>query len=155
MAEITIRRPVLQECAAVRALVQTVVDETYGHLWAPSTFAIEEEDWTLAWTAFVNGEFVGMVLTDQEWISDLWALRHARRQGVGRKLLAHAEAELAGHGHRSFHLRVVKSNTESTLFYQHLGWQISREFPHEKLPIAMLEMVKFCEGESMSPMRSV
>ena len=142
MAEIVIRRPELQECNAVRALVQTVVDETYGHLWAPSAFAIDEEDWTLAWIALVNGAFVGMVLTHQEWISDLWVLRPARGQGVGRKLLAQAEAEIASRGYKSFHLRVVKSNTGAVVFYERNGWQLRREFPHEKLPITMLEMVK-------------
>jgi ribosomal protein S18 acetylase RimI-like enzyme len=145
MAEISIRRPEPQECNAVRALVQAVVDETYGHLWAPSPLEIDEEDWTLAWIASVNGEFVGMVLTHQEWISDLWVLRHARRQGVGAKLLAQAEAEIAGQGYPSFRLRVVKSNTGAVVFYERHGWQIRREFPHEKLPTTMLEMVKLRE----------
>jgi ribosomal protein S18 acetylase RimI-like enzyme len=155
MVEIVIRRPELPECNAVRSLVQTVVDETYGHLWAPPPLAIDEEDWTLAWIALVNGEFVGMVLTHQEWISDLWVLRPARRQGVGRKLLAQAEGEIANQGYRSFHLRVVKSNTGAVGFYGRNGWQIRREFPHEKLPITMLEMVKLREEERVPSIQPV
>ncbi len=142
VADMVIRRPELHEHNAVRALVQTVVDETYGQLWAPSTLAVDEEDWALAWIALVNGNAVGMVLTHREWISDLWVLRPARRQGIGRKLLAQGEAEIGSHGYRTFHLRVVKSNIAAIVFYQRHGWQVRREFPHEKLPITMLEMVK-------------
>lgn len=137
-----IRRPDLHEYDAIRALVQNIVDEIYGQLWAPSTLAVDEEDWALAWIALVNGNVVGMVLTDQEWISDLWVLRPARRQGIGQRLLAQGEAEMGSHGYRTVHLRVVKSNTAAIAFYQRHGWQVRREFPHEKLPITMLEMVK-------------
>jgi len=83
-----------------------------------------------------------MVLTQEEWISDLWVLREGRGCGVGRRLPAQGEAEIAGRGHRVFRLRVLKLNTAAIQFYQRQGWRVARDFPHEKFPVRMLEMVK-------------
>jgi hypothetical protein len=66
-----IRRPQPDEHDSVRALVQTVVDEIYGGLWAPPPLPVEQESWHLSWVAVVDTKIVGMVLTQEEWISDL------------------------------------------------------------------------------------
>ena len=140
--EISIRRPRPDEYDFVRALVQTVVDEIYGGVWASPPLPIDDEDWSLAWVAVCGTKIVGMVLTHEDWIDDLWVLRERRSQGVGQQLLLHAEAEIAGRGYRKFWLRVVKSNVKAISFYNRLGWQVEREFPHETLPVGMLEMSK-------------
>jgi len=123
-------------------LVQTVVDEIYGGLWAPAPPPIGEEDWSLAWVAVIDTRIVGMVLTSGEWISDLWVLRENRGCGLGQRLLAQGEAEIAGRGRRAFRLRVIKSNTNAVSFYLRQGWRVEREFPNERLPVTMLEMAK-------------
>jgi ribosomal protein S18 acetylase RimI-like enzyme len=123
-------------------LVQTVVDEIYGGLWAPAPLPIGEEDWSLAWVAVIDTRIVGMVLTSGEWISDLWVLRENRGCGLGQRLLAQGEAEIAGRGRRAFRLRVIKSNTNAVSFYLRQGWRVEREFPNERLPVTMLEMAK-------------
>jgi ribosomal protein S18 acetylase RimI-like enzyme len=122
--------------------VQTVVDEIYGGLWAPAPLPIDEEDWSLAWVAVVDTRIVGMVLTSGEWISDLWVLRENRGCGLGQRLLAQGEAEIAGRGRGAFRLRVVKSNANAVNFYLRHGWRVQREFPNERLPVTMLEMAK-------------
>jgi ribosomal protein S18 acetylase RimI-like enzyme len=137
-----IRRPAPNEHDSVRALVQTVVDEVYGGIWASPPLPIDEEDWSRAWLAVSASKIVGMVLTHEEWVSDLWVLREHRNRGVGRQLLFHGEAEIAGRGHATSRLRVVKSNVRAVRFYNRLGWSVAREFPHETLPIDMLEMSK-------------
>lgn len=137
-----IRRARASEQDAVRSVVQTVVDEIYGGLWAPAPLHIDEEDWSLAWVAIVETNIVGMVLTCEEWISDLWVLRENRGHGVGKRLLAQAETEIAGRGRGTFRLRVVKSNTSAVSFYLRQGWRVEREFPNETLPVTMLEMNK-------------
>src|SRR6266478_2666621 len=109
MIDVLIRRPQPEEHDSVRAVVQTVVDEIYGGLWAPPPLPVDEENWQFSWVAVVDTKIVGMVLTHQEWISDLWVLRESRRCGVGQRLLAHAEAEILGRGRRTFRLRVLKS----------------------------------------------
>jgi len=137
-----IRRPMPGEQDSVRSLVQTVVDETYGGLWAPAPLPIDDEDWSLAWVAIVDPGIAGMVLTTGEWISDLWVLREHRGRGIGERLLAQGEAEIAGRGHVTCRLRVVKSNTNAIGFYLRRGWRVERKFPNERLPVTMLEMAK-------------
>jgi ribosomal protein S18 acetylase RimI-like enzyme len=114
---------------------------------------IDEEDWAQSHVAIVDGRIVGMVLTRNQWIDDLWVLRESRGQGIGRELLDKGESEIAARGYRTFRLRVVKSNRAAVDFYRKNGWQAAREFPHEKLSVAMLEMTKsdFPETSSGAP----
>jgi ribosomal protein S18 acetylase RimI-like enzyme len=142
MNETVIRRPRPDEHDSVRAMVQTVVDETYGGLWALPPLPIDEENWHLSWVAVVDTKIVGMVLTHEQWISDLWVLRESRGCGVGQRLLAQGEAEIVSRGHRTLRLRVLQSNTKAIKFYHRQSWHVAREFPHEKFPVTMLEMVK-------------
>jgi len=122
--------------------VQTVVDETYGGLWAQPPLQIDEEDWSLAWVAAAGSEIVGMVLTLEEWVSDLWVLRSFQGAKVGTMLLAQAEAEIADRGHRRAKLRLVGSNAKALAFYERRGWHVDGEIPHERLPVTMIVMTK-------------
>jgi ribosomal protein S18 acetylase RimI-like enzyme len=88
---------------------------------------------------------VGVMMTRDEWVSDLWVRSESRRTGVGGKLLAHAERETSDRGYDTIRLRVVKSNTRAVEFYQHNGWRIHREFPHEKFSHMMFEITKASE----------
>lgn len=83
------------------------------------------------------------MMTTGEWVSDLWVRADKREHGIGTLLLAQPEAEIAGGGHRACHLRVVKSNTRAVQFYRNRGWQVHREFSHEKFKHDMYEMIKF------------
>ncbi|SRR5579871_1307042 len=143
MIDVFIRRPQPHELKSVQALVQTVVDEVYGGVWAPSPLPVgEEENWEQSWIALLDENIIGVVLTSEEWLDDLWVLREARGCGVGQRLLAKAEAEIVARGHETLRLRVVQSNAAAIGFYRHHGWQIARTFSHEKFPITMFEMVK-------------
>ena len=142
MREVAIRRPQSRELKSVRALVQTVVDEVYGGVWAPPPLPVDEQGWELSWIALVDENIVGVALTSEEWLDDLWVLRETRGCGVGQRLLAQAEAEIIARGHEILRLRVVQSNAAAIGFYRHHGWQIARTFSHEKFPITMLEMFK-------------
>jgi ribosomal protein S18 acetylase RimI-like enzyme len=85
---------------------------------------------------------VGLVMTRDEWLSDLWVRLDSRGTGIGRKLLAHTEGEIRARGHDTIRLRVVKSNTRPVYFYQRYGWRVYREFPHEKFGHMMFEMTQ-------------
>ncbi|HEX6823065.1 MAG TPA: GNAT family N-acetyltransferase [Candidatus Sulfotelmatobacter sp.] len=140
--DVLIRRPQPEEHDTVRALVQTVVDEIYGDLWAPPPLRLDEENWHSFWVAVREVKIIGVVRTSREWLDDLWVLRENRRCGVGQRLLAQAEAEIIARGYETLHLRVVQSNKAATEFYRLHGWRIARAFPHERFPITMLEMFK-------------
>ena len=139
---IFIRKPHRDERNAVRAMVLTIVDETYGDLFAPNPVPIDEQDWSAAWVAVSNTKIIGVILTRNEWISDLWVLPESRSQGVGERLLIKGELEIAGRGHATLRLRVVKSNARAVRFYLHHGWRVAHEFPHKKFLHAMLELIK-------------
>src|SRR4051812_1327433 len=143
-SELVIRQPQASEYGSVRALIEAVANETFKHLFAPSPVPLkfEDEDWLLAWVAVSDGKIVGVIITNQEWVSDLWVYREHRRQGVGSRLLEQGESEIASRGHQKCRLRVVQSNAVAVQFYLSQGWQIAREFAHEKYHHAMLEMAK-------------
>jgi ribosomal protein S18 acetylase RimI-like enzyme len=144
-AEIVIRRAKPSENDSVHALVQAVADETFAYLFAPSQVPIGEANWLSAWLGVSGEEIVGVTMTRDEWISDLWIRRDSRRTGIGGKLLAYAEREIRSRGHDTLHLRVVKSNTGAVEFYQSHSWRVHREFPHEKFGHTMFEMTKSSE----------
>jgi len=142
--ELVIRRPQATEYGSVQALIETVANETFKDLFAPNPVPLKfkDEDWPLSWVAVSAERIVGVILTNQEWIDDLWVLPEQRRRGVGSKLLAQGEAEIAARGYRTYRLRVVRSNTVAVQFYLRHGWQVAREFSHEKYHHPMLEMAK-------------
>jgi len=141
---VVIRRPQPHEYDSVRDLIEKVATETFKDLFAPNPVPLEfkDEDWPLAWVAVSDAKILGVVITNQEWVDDLWMLRGYRRQGVGSRLLAKGESEISARGCETCRLRVVKSNTVAVQFYLSQGWRIVREFAHEKYHHPMLEMAK-------------
>lgn len=141
-AEIVIRRTQPSEINSVQALVQAIADETFAYLFPRSQVPIGEANWLSAWLGILGEEIVGVTMTRDEWVSDLWVRCDYRKIGIGGKLLAHAEHEIQGRGYHTLRLRVVKSNTRAVEFYQAHGWRVLREFPHEKFGHTMFELTK-------------
>jgi ribosomal protein S18 acetylase RimI-like enzyme len=139
--EIAIRRAHPDENNVIHDMVQIIANETFADLF-PSQVPIGEANWLPAWVAVSGERIVGVTMSKEEWVSDLWVRRDSRRLHVGAKLLAQAELEIADRGHSVFRLRVVKSNLPAVQFYLAQGWQVGREFPHEKFNHQMFEMVK-------------
>ena len=140
--QIVIRQARAEENRAIHELVQTIADETFAYLFANQQVPIGEANWFSAWLAVSERDIVGVTMTQDEWVSDLWVRSDSRRSGIGAKLLAHAEREIRNRGHQTFRLRVVKSNILAVQFYQNQGWRVHREFPHEKFGHPMYEMIK-------------
>jgi len=139
--EVVIRRARPDENHSVHALVQAIADETFAYLFH-SRVPIGEPDWISAWLAVSSDEIIGVMMTRDEWVSDLWVRSDSRRLGIGKKLLGQAELEIRARGHETLRLRVVKSNTRAVQFYKSQGWSVHREFPHEQFGHPMFEMTK-------------
>jgi GNAT superfamily N-acetyltransferase len=137
-----IRRPHASEQDVVQRLVQAVVDETYGGQWQEPPLSIDVEDWTQGWAAVLEGRIVGIALTANDWLEDLWLAADARGRGVGAVLLEHAERDIAARGHAIATLRVIAGNRRAQAFYVRHGWQRSRQYRHEKLPTDVVEFTK-------------
>jgi GNAT superfamily N-acetyltransferase len=146
LSELVIRRPQPSEYRSVQNLIEAVASETFKDIFAPNPVKFKDEDWPVAWVAVSDEKIVGVIITNQEWVDDLWVLREERRQGVGSKLLAKGEAEIAARGYSTCRLRVVRSNAVAVQFYFNQGWQLAREFAHEKYHHPMLELAKSCSG---------
>jgi ribosomal protein S18 acetylase RimI-like enzyme len=144
-AELVIQLARPSENDSIHALVQAIADETFAYLSAPSPVPIGEANWFSAWLAIAEEEIVGVILTRDQWLSDLWVRRDRRGQGIGGRLLAHGEREIRDRGHDTLSLRVVQSNTRAVDFYQRHGWKVQREFPHEQFGHRMFEMTKSSE----------
>jgi ribosomal protein S18 acetylase RimI-like enzyme len=129
MIDMLIRRPQPEERDAVRALVQTVVDEIYGGLWASPPLPVDQENWHSSWVAVRAAKIIGVVRTSGEWLDDLWVLRESRGAGIGQRLLAQGEAEIIARGYETLHLRVVQSNAAAIEFYRRHGWRVARAPP--------------------------
>jgi ribosomal protein S18 acetylase RimI-like enzyme len=139
---VLIRTPNGSEYHPIHALAQTIVTEIYGSEYARAASLFDESFWSHAWIAVSGQSIGGVVRTHEDSISDLWVARESRGRWVGQKLLARGESEIAARGHKIFRLRVVSSNTGAVKFYARQGWSVVREFPHERFPVTMLEMIK-------------
>jgi hypothetical protein len=71
--EVVMRRPQSSEYNSVRALIETVANETFQDLFAPNPVPLkfEDEEWPLASVAVSDEKIVGLIITNQEWVSDL------------------------------------------------------------------------------------
>ena len=67
-------------------------------------------------------------------------LREDRGLGIGKRLLAQGEAEIASRGYGIFRLRVVKFNAALSISDLRHAWRVTRESPNDRLPVTMLEM---------------
>lgn len=93
------RRAQASEYDSVRALIETVANETFSDLFAPNPAPLkfEDEDWPLAWVAVSDEKIVGVIITNQEWVSDLCVFREHRRRGFGSKF-SQGEAQIISAG---------------------------------------------------------
>ena len=85
------------------------------------------------------------MLTDAEWLDDLWVEKEHRGRNLGRQLLTLAEEEIAARGHDRARLRVVAENVAAILFYTAHGWREERRYPHERYGFDVAEMIKYLD----------
>ncbi len=136
-----IMRATAAEFPAINRLVNEVTREIYAHL-LPENYTGSDENWEKAWVAKRGDSIVAVMLSANEWIDDLWIQREERDKGIGSKLLARGETEIAARGHSRARLRLVAENEQALQFYLSKNWSVGRKFPHEKFGFPMLELTK-------------
>ncbi|KVE44813.1 GNAT family acetyltransferase [Burkholderia sp. BDU5] len=80
----------------------------------------------LFFVAIAGGRVAGTVMAGYDghrgWLYSLAVERGARRLGIGRALLAHAEAALTARGCPKVNLQVLPGNDDACRFYEALGY---------------------------------
>jgi GNAT superfamily N-acetyltransferase len=138
---VVIRPAAKGDVAAIEQLALDVVREVYGDLF-PGEVPPPLGKWSCGLVAEIAGRIVGVVVSDDDWVEDLWVTGEHRRCGIGSVLLAAAERQIAERGCAQARLRVVARNLEARRFYQGRGWAGEAGHAHEKWGFAMVEMTK-------------
>ena len=118
-----------------------VVREVYGRL-IPGDAPPTAGRWADGLVAEVADRIVGVVVSDDDWVEDLWVAKEYRNRGIGAMLLTAAERQIAKRNYTEAQLRVVEENLDARRFYAAHGWAETVSYPHEKWGFAMVEMVK-------------
>jgi GNAT superfamily N-acetyltransferase len=138
---LVIRPAAAADVASIEQLVLDVAREVYGKL-IPGDEPPTAGRWSHGLVAEVAGRIVGVVVSDDDWVEDLWVVREYRNRGIGAILLGAAEGQIADRDYAEAQLRVVAENFDARRFYAAHGWAETVSYPHEKWGFAMVEMVK-------------
>ncbi len=136
-----IRPAVAADLPAIERLVLAVAREVYGHLFQDD-LPRPEGNWMKALVAEQDHRIVGVIVADDDWIEDLWVGGPYRGRGVGSRLLAAGEQQIAARGHTLAHLRVVAENERARGFYAAHGWAETSPYPHERWGFTMVDLIK-------------
>jgi ribosomal-protein-alanine N-acetyltransferase len=114
--------------------IPTVVDldqKSFSLPWPERSFRFELTDnpASRCWVADLDGKIVGMIvvwlIVDEAHIATVATHPDHRRQGIGRRLLAHALLQLIQDGARSSFLEVRESNLAAQEMYRKFGYEVT------------------------------
>ncbi len=136
------RQATIADQAQLKDCVQASLNATYGGLWSSEPVTVWDEDWTRARIACVDHRIIGVGLTRDDVLSDLWVHPLAQGLGAGTRLLAELEQEIFARGFSVARLRCLEPNLRARKFYGSQGWEEVRVYPHETIPLNTVEMEK-------------
>ena len=122
---LTIRKMMVDDVSAVVDLDQ----KSFSLPWPERSFRFELTDnpASRCWVAELDGKVVGMIvvwlIVDEAHVATLATHPDHRRQGIGRRLLAHALRHLIADGARSSFLEVRESNLAAQEMYRKFGYE--------------------------------
>ena len=124
-------------------IVLEVTREKYGHLFSNELMISNDPNsWKRSWVVAVNNIIVGVGLSNDDCIDDLWLRSQYRRRKIGSDLLSILESQIKKSGHLQARLRVVAENEAARRFYRRHGWQELKTYPHEKWGFLMVDLQK-------------
>src|SRR3990167_7047644 len=101
------RKAVIADLPQLKECVQASLEATYGGLWSSEPLSVWDDDWTNARIACIDGRIVGVGLTRDDALSDLWMHPAAQGLGAGTRLLAELEQEIFARGFAFARLRCL------------------------------------------------
>ena len=137
-----IRRAGPSDVSDIKTCVEASLRATYAGLWTSEPLSAGDRDWPSAWVACVSDDLVGVGLSEEDRISDLWIHPASQGRGIGTQLLAALEKDIAARGFATARLRCLEPNHKSRSFYVSRGWTEVRIYPHEKIPLNTVDMIK-------------
>jgi [ribosomal protein S18]-alanine N-acetyltransferase len=114
--------------------ISPVVDldqKSFSLPWPERSFRFELSDnpASRCWVADVDGKVVGMIvvwlIVDEAHVATLATHPEYRRQGIGKRLLAHALRHMIPDGARSSFLEVRESNLAAQEMYRKFGYEVT------------------------------
>ncbi len=141
-ADILIRQAGPEDGAALKAILRDTFESTWLPQLTPEAAATyRREDRPAAYVgergslfivAEVDGEVVGLVDWNGEFVNALHVSGSHARSGVGGRLMDHAEAAMAAAGHAQARLETDTFNTRSQAFYAKRGYREAGRYPDEE-----------------------
>lgn len=140
--DIRIRPATEADAAALRAILYDTFESTWRPQLAPAAaaaFAAEDRPAAYVgqrglwfWVAERDGEVVGFVDWERDFVNALHVRASHARTGVGGRLMDKAEAEIAGAGFAAARLETDTFNLRSQAFYAARGYREADRYPdHE------------------------
>ena len=124
---LTIRKMTVEDVPAVVELDQ----KSFSLPWPERSFRFELTDnpASRCWVAELDGHIVAMIvvwlIVDEAHVATVATHPDYRRQGIGRRLLAHALRQLIQDGARSSFLEVRVSNLAAQEMYRKFGYEVT------------------------------
>jgi [ribosomal protein S18]-alanine N-acetyltransferase len=122
---LVIRKMAVEDIPAVVALDQI----SFSLPWPERSFRFEltENPASRCWVADLDGRIVGMIvvwlIVEEAHVATVAIHPEYRRQGIGKRLLAHALRRLIDDGARSSFLEVRESNLAAQDMYRKFGYE--------------------------------
>jgi [ribosomal protein S18]-alanine N-acetyltransferase len=124
---LTIRKMAVEDVSAVVDLDQ----RSFSLPWPERSFRFELTDnpASRCWVADRDGKVVGMIvvwlIVDEAHVATIATHPEYRRQGIAKRLLAHALRQMIQDGARSSFLEVRESNIAAQEMYRKFGYEVA------------------------------
>ncbi len=100
------------------------------------------DHWRDAVVADDGGSIVGVAMTSNDVVDDLWVVPTHQGRGVGSLLHDDALRAIAARGHATARLRVAVENASARRFYERRGWTTAATARHERWSYSMCSMTR-------------
>jgi GNAT superfamily N-acetyltransferase len=125
-----------------RARLTELLESTWHDTWAPNlpgdadrnwrenriAEVFIDQVWAFCLVAVSGGEIAGFAHLSSDEVTSLHVDPSAKRQGIGRSLMAAAETQLRSHGYGRLRVETEEFNTPAHAFYAALGYVETRRF---------------------------